>query len=221
MVSMNDEVFGRITKPNISGTVRMGAPEAFATNHLPEVLVQFSKSHPSVALEVHCGLSQNLMEKFEKGDFDLVLIKRDDKTKIYGNKVWRENLVWAGTEKQKFHKSDTVPLILSPYPCIYRSKTLDALDKKKMKWNAIFTSSNMSGRIAAAKAGLGVTSIPKEMLSQTRGLISLNENSGLPKLTDIEIDLLQNKEIMSDASKRLAEHIIFALENDISLGKAV
>jgi DNA-binding transcriptional LysR family regulator len=221
MVSLNDEVFGRITKPDISGTVRMGAPEAFATNHLPDVLVQFSKSHPSVALEVHCDLSHNLVEQFEKGDFDLALIKRDSKTKIYGNKVWRESLVWAGLEKQKFSAGDTVPLILSPYPCIYRSKTLEVLDKKKIKWSAVFTSGTMSGRIAAAKAGLGVTAIPKEMLSQTRGLISLNETAGLPRLADIEIDLLQNKNSMSDASRRLAEHIVFALENDPSLGTSL
>lgn len=221
MISMNDEVFGRISQPDICGTVRLGAPEAFATNHLPDVLVQFSKSHPSVALEVHCDLSHNLLEQFDKGDFDIVLIKRDNKTKIHGNKVWKESLIWAGLEKHKFHMDDTVPLILSPFPCVYRSKVVDALDKKKIKWNAVFTSASMAGRIAAAKAGLGVTIIPKEMLSQVHGLISLGGDSGLPSISAIEIDLLQNEQTMSDAAKRLADHIVFALENNPSMTQAV
>ncbi len=220
MIALNDEVFGRISQPDISGTVRLGAPEAFATNHLPDVIVQFSKSHPSVALEVICDLSHNLLERFEKGELDLVLIKRDSKTKIYGNKVWREYLVWAGLEKQAFNLGESVPLILSPYPCVYRSKMTNALDKKKIKWNAVFTSSSMTGRIAAARAGLGITAVPKEMISQVRGLSVLGDKSGLPNLAPIEVDLLQNKQKLSDAAKRMAEHIIFALENDPSIGTA-
>jgi len=219
MVSMNDEMLGRISKPDISGTVKLGAPEAFATNHLPEVLIQFSKSHPSVALEVTCDLSHNLIEKFDKGDLDLVLIKRDNREKIYGNKVWRETLIWAGIDKLTFNTGDTIPLVLSPFPCVYRNKTLESLDKKGMKWNAVFTSGSMTGRIAATKAGLGITAIPKEMLSQVHGLISLGDTSGLPPLSAIEIDLVQNEERMSPAARRLGEHIVFALENDPSIKK--
>lgn len=217
IISLNDEAFGRISKADISGVVRLGAPEAFATNHLPDVLVQFAKSHPSVALEVECGMSHNLLEDFEKGDFDIILIKRDNKSKIYGNKVWREELIWVGQQKRSFAIESTLPLILSPSPCIYRAKMIESLNKKRLKWNTVFTSGSMNGRIAAARSGLGITAIPKEMLSHVHGLISLEHNCGLPTLTPIEIDLIQNKQKMSDAAQRLAEHIVFALENDPSL----
>lgn len=220
MINMNDEVFARISQPDISGTVKLGAPEAFATHHLPEALVQFSKSHPSVGLEVECDVSQNLIEKLERGDLDLILIKRDEKTSIYGNKVWKEHLSWAGIEKRDFSEETMVPLVLSPIPCIYRNKIIKTLDDKKIKWNAVFTSGSMASRIAAARAGLGITAIPQEMLSQTRGLQSLNEGCGLPPLPSIEVDLIQNEEKMTDAAKRLAEHIIFALENNPSMQSA-
>ncbi len=220
IISLNDEVFGRISKADISGIVRLGSPEAFATNHLPDVLVKFAKSHPSVALEVECGMSHDLLDDFEKGDFDIILIKRDNKSKIYGNKVWREELIWVGQAKRVFTKESTLPLILSPAPCVYRSKMIESLEKKRMKWNTVFTSGSMSGRIAAARSGLGITAIPKEMLSQVHGLISLEHNCGLPALNSIEIDLIQNKQTMSEAAERLAEHIIFALENDPSLSSS-
>ena len=217
MISINDEVIGRISQPDISGTVRLGAPEAFATNYLPEVLMLFSKSHPSVALDVQCDLSHHLLAQFEKGEFDLILIKKDDKTKTYGNKVWRETLVWVGLEKKCFKMGDDVPLILSPIPCVYRNKVVQALEKKNIKWHSVFTSASMAGRIAAAKAGLGFTAIPKEMLSHVHGLSALGDACGLPPLSPVEIDLLLNKETKNDAAKRLADHIIFALEDNPSM----
>lgn len=219
IITLNDEAFGRISKPDISGTIRLGAPEAFAQNHLPEVLVQFTHSHPSVRLEVDCDVSPNLVERFEKGDFDLILFKRDDKIKVYGNKVWKEPLVWIGQKNYEYKKTDIVPLILSPSPCIFRNKMTTAMDKKKIKWSPVFTSASITGRIAAAKAGLGITAVPKEMLSHINGVMSLEHSKALPPLSDIEIDMLQNEETMSDAARRLAEHLIFALENNPTITK--
>lgn len=218
MISLNDEAFGRITDADISGVVRLGATEAFAANHLADVLFQFSKTHPSVRLEVDCDLSHNLIERYEKGNYDLILIKRDTKTKIHGNKVWKEALIWVSNQRFELESDRVVPLVLSPAPCVYRGKMLHALEKRKINWSSVFTSTSMHGRIAAARSGLGITAIPKEMLSKTSNLISLEHaKSGLPPLPSIEIDLLQNKETMSDAALRLAEHIIFALEHEPTL----
>lgn len=221
MIAMNDEMLGRIAMPDIQGSIRLGAPEAFTANHLTDVLVKFSQSHPSVALEIYCDLSSHLLDDFTKGDFDIILVKRDTKSKIYGNKVWREQLLWVGQEKKSYNMGDTIPLILSPTPCAYRQKMMHALDKKNIMWSTIFTSSSMSTRIAAARAGLGITVIPKELLSCFHGLQSLQEGCGLPPVSDIEIDLIQKKDGLSDAAERLADHIIFALENNPSLVKSV
>lgn len=220
MIALNDEVFVRITQADISGKVRLGAPEAFATHHLPEILVKFAQTHPSVAIEVECGLSQNLQEDFEKGNYDIILIKRDSKTKIFGNKVWNENLIWVGQQQYTFTKKDVIPLILSPYPCIYRSKMIESLERKNMKWKAVFSSGSMNGRIAAAQAGLGICAIPKEMLTKTRNLFAQRNTSGLPEISPIEIDLIENSQSMSDAAHRLAEHIIFALESNTNLSSS-
>ncbi|MFP4098664.1 MAG: LysR family transcriptional regulator [Alphaproteobacteria bacterium] len=219
MVAMNDEVLGRISKPDISGAVKLGAPDAFAAHHLSNILVQFKKSHPSVGLTVRCDVSRYLIEDFQRGHLDIILIKRDKKVKIYGNKVWYESLVWVGQGQERFNIGDTVPLIISPSPCVYRGKMIDALDKKKFNWHAVFTSSNMTSRIAAAQAGLGVTVIPKGMLSNIGGLFSLGAHSGLPALSNIEIDLVLNEERCSDAALRLAKHIVFALESNPALRK--
>lgn len=221
IVDLNDEIISRISRSNVAGLVRLGAPEAFASNHLPNVLMQFSKAYPSVALEVNCDLSHNLLDGFQKGLFDLVLFKRNAKNRGAGHRVWHESLIWVGAEKRKFSDPDGVPLILSPYPCVYREKMITVLEKKKMPWHAVFTSGSMNGRIAAARAGMGVTAVPKELLAINKGLIALGEDSGLPRLDVIEIAMLYDEQLMSDAAKRLSEHIVFALENDPSLARVV
>lgn len=212
MVSLNDEAIGRITNKNISGIVRLGAPEAFTTNHLPEVLFNFSQSHPSIALEVECELSHNLLESFKKEDLDIVIIKRDGKSKIYGNKVWKETLQWTGQTHHTFSKDDTVPLIVSPAPCVYRKKMLNALERKNIKWSIVFTSSSIYGRVAAASAGLGITAIPEDTIPLYDNVKKLGKESGLPAIEQIDIDLIENNLTKTEASSCLAEYIIAALD---------
>ncbi|MDF1930863.1 LysR substrate-binding domain-containing protein [Legionella pneumophila] len=42
---------------------------------LSDVLVEFSRLHPRVLLNVECDLTLNLIERFNEGKFDLILIK--------------------------------------------------------------------------------------------------------------------------------------------------
>lgn len=220
MLAMNDEIVGRISQADISGRVRLGVPEAFAANHLHGVLGQFVKSHPLVNLEVHCDLSSHLIAMLDNDELDLVLVKKPAQALRHGIKVWRESLVWAGCDKTVFHVDDVIPLVLSPEPCIYRSKIISALKEQGIQWRAAFTCATMTGRIAAAKAGYGVMALPQEMLGRTHGLMALRNDCGFPTLSAIEIDLIYDEHQASGAIKRLAEHIVFSLENDPSLNEA-
>ena len=56
MLDLNDEAVARFGEPMMTGFVRLGTPEDFATRHLPDVLARFSQAYPSIALEVTCDL---------------------------------------------------------------------------------------------------------------------------------------------------------------------
>ena len=43
LLRLNDEIVGELVEADIEGEVRLGAPEDFATLHLPEILGQFAK----------------------------------------------------------------------------------------------------------------------------------------------------------------------------------
>lgn len=212
ILQLTEEAREAVSEPEVEGRVRLGTPEDFATHRLPRVLADFARSHPRVALEVHCQLTVLLNEGFERGDFDLVLVKRDPEGPGAGERVWREPLVWTGGTGFDYAQragATNLPLVLSPQPCVYRKRALSALDATARPWRIAYTSTSLAGTLAAVEAGLGMTVLPKDMVPA--GLRVLGDEAGLPDLADTEIALLRAPRL-SPAARRLADHIVHALE---------
>lgn len=207
IIQLQWEAFSRLKEPDVEGEIRLGTPEDFATHYLPDVLSTFRLHHPRVQLSVACDLTLNLIEGFRRGEFDLVLVKRDPKSSIGGTDVWREPLVWAASDA---HKPELpLSLVLAPQPCIYRARALAALDKAKRPWRISYTSPSLAGTVAAVKAGLGITVLPANMLPM--GIHAIRQEIRLPELADAEIALLKRAHL-SKASELLALHIVRSLE---------
>lgn len=210
MLDLNDEVVSRLNEPKMHGTVRLGTPEDFATRHLPDVLSRFTQAYPAVALEVTCDLTLNLIEKFRKGAFDLALIKRERAVSAGqgGIRVWREPLVWVTSSRDFSAGGGPLPLVVSPRPCVYRKRATEALDKSHRPWRIAYTCGSLAGSLAAVKAGLGVTVLPKDMVPSNLHAV---DGKPFPDLKDTEIALL-HRERLSIPARRLMEHVIKSLE---------
>ena len=208
MISLQWEVFSRLKEPDLAGKIRFGTPEDFATHYLPEVLASFHQHHPRIQLSVECDLTLNLVKGFERGNFDLILVKRDPQTVKGGSKVWREPLVWVAADH--YMTEQPLSLVLSPQPCIYRARALAALDRAKVPWHISYTSPSLAGTLAAVRAGLGITVLPANMLPE--GIHRIAKELKLPELADAEIALMKRDDL-TKASEMLAEHIIQSMEN--------
>lgn len=207
IIELQWEAYSRLREPDIEGEIRLGTPEDFATHYLPNVLASFRQHHPRIQLNVSCDLTLNLIEGFQKGLFDLILVKRDPQKVKGGMKVWREPLVWAAADHYRLEKK--LSLVLSPQPCIYRARALAALDKAKKPWHISYTSPSLAGTLAAVRAGLGITVLPANMLPS--GLHSIRAGK-LPELADAEIALLKRGELPK-AGEMLADHIVHSMES--------
>ncbi|RED37442.1 LysR family transcriptional regulator [Rhodopseudomonas thermotolerans] len=207
MLELNDEVVARVVEPQMRGVVRLGAPEDFATRHLPDVLARFAHAYPAVALEVTCDLTLNLLDKFGKGAFDLALVKRERTGNGGGIRVWREPLVWVMVDRQAIDTDRPLPLVVSPTPCVYRKRAVDALDRARRPWRVAYTCGSLAGSLAAVKAGLGVTVLPKDMVPADLDTI---DGAPLPNLKDTEIALLHAPDL-SPPAQRLSQHIVRCL----------
>ena len=208
LLDLNDEIVARSREPTMQGTVRLGTPEDFATMHLPQVLARFAQAYPQVALEVTCDLTLNLVRRFRLGDFDLALVKRERSVDATGLSVWREPLVWVGGRRSFADQTAALPLVVSPEPCVYRQRAVDALDHAGRSWRISYTCGSLAGSLAAVRAGLGVTVLPKEMAPDDLNIIGGAE---LPDLQDTEIALL-SVPALAEPADRLRAHIIRSLE---------
>lgn len=185
------EVLDRFTHPELEGEIRFGLPEDFATMFLSEVLTDFSRLHPRILLNVECDLTLNLFDRFKKGAFDMVLVKMSRPEDFpNGVEVWSEPLEWIGKNEYMppLDQNMPLPLVLSPQPCVYRASALQALENARIRWRMIFISPSYAGIIAAVKAGMGITTLPRTMIPDT--LEVLQENF-LPSLPDIHVSLLK------------------------------
>lgn len=216
MLALNDEVVTRINEPHLEGLVRLGVPEDFATTHMPAILGEFARSHPLVALEVTCDLTLNLMERFRQDAFDIVLVKREPSVLLKGVRVWRESLVWVACEGYSVPEAGNVPLVVSPEPCVYRKRATETLGRARRQWRIAYTCGSLAGNLAAVKAGLGVSVLPRDMVPGELRILPAND---MPNLHDTEIALISTTELGKPA-QRLREHIVASLEKPVRTSTA-
>jgi DNA-binding transcriptional LysR family regulator len=195
ILRLSAEMIDRFRSHDVSGRVDFGSPEDFASAYLPEILGEFAARHPAVDLHVSCDLTLRLIEAFEAGGLELIVVKQDPGSLYPGAQpLWREDIVWTaganweGVTFDAYSPSRAVPLVLSPAPCVYRSRAIRALERRDIAWSPVFSSPSQAGCVAAVKAGLGVTVMPRAMAPP--GLVVLDGRGGWPPLDQAEICLL-------------------------------
>lgn len=188
---LHRESLDRFKTPELQGELRFGLPEDFASMMLSDILVEFSRLHPRVMLNVECDLTLNLIERFHQNEFDLILIKTNKKNQITESmSIWNEPVKWVGKKEllPQFHDQMVIPLILSPTPCVYRDNVIESLNHHHLKWRLAFSSPSYAGKIAAVKAGLGITALQRSMIPQDLDIL---DNHELPSLRDIHVSLIK------------------------------
>ncbi len=216
LLRLNDEIIGEMFEHSLEGEVRFGAPEDFATTHLPGILGDYARAYPHVSLSVTCDLTLRLMDKMSQGELDLALIKREPMGADVGVPVWREQLVWVGAGEDVLPAAGPVPLVVAPTPCVYRKRATAALDAAQRPWRIAYTSPSLAGQQAALRAGLGVTALPTEMVPED--LVKFGPDRGFPALPDVEVALIRASKALPVAAERLANFILASLDAGRSQG---
>lgn len=143
MVAQADAMLARFRAPDIAGEVRFGSPEDFASAYLPDILGVFAAAHPAIELHVTCQLTLPLVEEFEAGQQDLIIVKQDPSRRYASTRpLWRERLVWVAapaltTDFTTASSGRLLPLVLSPSPCVYRSRATQTLEQAGVAWSGV------------------------------------------------------------------------------------
>jgi DNA-binding transcriptional LysR family regulator len=193
MIAAADTMLARFRSDDLVGEVRFGSPEDFASAYLPDVLGVFAAAHDGVQLHVTCKLTLTLIEEFEAGLQDLIVVKQDPGRRHPGARpLWRESLVWVagpgaeGDFRAVSSGTRPVPMVMAPAPCVYRGRAAAALDAAHVAWTNVFTSPSHAGCSAAVQAGLGYAVMPRAMVPPGLSVLS----DGWPALPEAEMALL-------------------------------
>ncbi|MCP4433718.1 MAG: LysR family transcriptional regulator [Gammaproteobacteria bacterium] len=206
MLAINDEAVVKLLQQDVEGSVHLGIPNEFAASRLfPEVLSRFSQSYSQVQLQVTCDLSVNLLNRLKRNSFDLVLALHDSSDSGYYKESWFEEIVWVCGPDSNASQREPIPLIVAPEGCIYRQRMIEALDTIGKPWHIVYTSQNYGGIRAGVMAGLGVTALARNTVSE--GMIILGSAERMRRLQQVELGLHYDAENASIASRRLAEFI--------------
>jgi DNA-binding transcriptional LysR family regulator len=190
ILALHDRATAGLRIGEMSGVVRIGAPQDFAERRLPSVLRAFARSHKSVRVEVRVGASRELRSLLAQGALDATVVLDDGKERdAVVSRRCRAS--WIAAHDFRFpREGEPWPLALFEAPCIFRDAALGALNAAGLPWTVAYTSPSLSGVLAAVRAGLAIT---VRLASDARGrLRALGREQGLPALGSFRVGLLSS-----------------------------
>lgn len=205
ILKLNEEAVSLLQRPELSGWVRIGLPDDYATRFLPEILAGFSRSHPRVQVEVTCEPSHQLKQRMKKGELDLAMTTSSSSEEENTLLLRRDPMVWATSEQHLQHEETPLPLALFPDECYCRNWAIKSLEDAGIDYRIAYTSPSIMGLQAAVIAGLAVTVISQSIIPP--GMRQLAAEEGFPPLQAASFLLHRNPQSSNCVVDSLAEHI--------------
>lgn len=216
MLAINDDIFRELSHETLRGRMRLGIPSEFASALLPSIVGEFSQRYPDVSLDVTSALSKHLLSADQNNPFDLILAlihpsaettpTRNKQQKNRGSNVEiirEDDLVWVGDPNRRLPK-DSLPLVLAPDGCVYRSRVIKELKQQTQPWKITYTNPDFSGLMAAIKQGLGITALARSIVPDELEII---RDKRLPSLGRINICLINQDTQHPQVSQTLSTYI--------------
>ncbi|WP_111719576.1 LysR substrate-binding domain-containing protein [Homoserinimonas sp. OAct 916] len=188
------------------GRLRFGTADDLAITELPRILRHFRQLNPEVNLELTVGQSAPLYRRLKAGQLDLIFIKQSPDAPTEGTRVSRDSMVWIGQEQTVIDPEQPVPLITYQGPSISRQMSIAALEEAGRTWRITCNTREVSGVLAAVRAGLGVAIFPQTLIPGD--LMRVSQRFALPELGAVDFTLLSNPLAAPDPVAALTQAIV-------------
>ncbi|WP_163159976.1 LysR family transcriptional regulator [Bradyrhizobium uaiense] len=170
----------------------VGAPE------LPTLLARLNAHDPALTIEVRLDDARDLLETFDRGMIDAVIIFREDDRRD-GDVLGPDHFGWFATPDFLHRAGEPFRLAASSPACGILNTATRALDAAGLRWTETFLGCGAFAVADAVSAGLAISVFSRRVAPS--GTIEVTEKFGLPALPPSEILLLST---LSDARSRAA-----------------
>lgn len=215
LLSLNDEARAAVAELKLKGWVRLGLQEDFG-GFLPQVLGRFVRAHPDVQVEACIARNADLLSRIEQGSLDVAVAWGGVDRAGYRETIAELPMGWIDSVQHPlaWQPADPLPLIAFEAPCPFFTEAVAALDHAGLPWRLAFTSSSLSGLVAATEAGLGLTI--RTGLGLPPGTEFLPPGSyGLPPLPSIALTLHRHAASTDPLSEKLSALVLQAIRSEL------
>ncbi|MGO8868532.1 MAG: LysR family transcriptional regulator [Alphaproteobacteria bacterium] len=199
IIALNDEAAASLGATAAVASVKLGLPQDFAEDVLPDVVLRFSRKWPLVHVEAHAGRNYRLENDVQTGRLDVAIAFYRPGSERQGTRVASLPLLWlAGKRPVRASSDDSVPLVLFDHPCLFRQTALETLDGRGPRWHLSLTTPSLPGIWAALRSGLGITIRTAHRVPP--GVREVRQELALPRLPRVDVRMLAGSGLSPAAS---------------------
>ncbi len=189
ILAANDAATRYFSGAAMRGRLRFGTADDLAITGLPRILREFRQLYPQINLELTVSQSDQLHRRLKAGQLDLVFVKWVSGAQE-GEVVKQDTFAWVGLEQTVLEPGAPVPVIVYPAPSLSRKLALDALEDAGRTWRITCSTKQISGVLAALRAGIGIAVMPTSLVPDDLKIIT--KRFDLPPVGDVDFTLIRN-----------------------------
>lgn len=189
MLDLQAEAQATLQGETVSGQVRLGVPDDYASKYLTPVLKRFGPRHGGVEIQLDCEQSTSLIPRVASGDLDLALVSRDHARR--GMLLFHEPMVWVGSPQFDVWRRTPLPIAVYEAASLGRRSALQALAQQGRPYKVVYNSSSLAGQIAAVESGLAVAALTQ--CSAPEHLQVLGLEHGLGPMEPMQVAVYRSK----------------------------
>lgn len=162
--------------------VALGLSEHVADAGLARQLAQLRMHDPGLVIELHLGLSAQLLAQYDERRLDAAIVRQEEGEAVRADarRLFTEPLVWLAAPQWHWPAGAPLPLALLAAPCAVRAAAIRALDAAEIAWTEVFVGGGVAPVGAALAAGLAVSPLARRVAP--RELADVGARLGLPAL---------------------------------------
>ena len=163
LLSINDRLSQQLHTPTTATKLRVGLPRWVLKEKLVEIAQRCGAEVGTNRLSLRCNSLEELVRDVSTRVLDVVALC--SMTEPVGAMVteWWEDMYWVKSPALRLHRRRPVPIVSWPGSMSDRLVG-EALGKAGIDYTVTFTASDLSTRLAAVAAGLGVMVLPERVL---------------------------------------------------------
>jgi DNA-binding transcriptional LysR family regulator len=184
LLSAHERALGQLE--GVPRRLTLGISDHAAGTALPLLLARVNAYDPGLALEVQVGFSHELVQAFDRGEFEAVIVRRSADRRD-GELLLKDHFGWFAAPSFRHQPGEPLRLATLSSRCGIRAMAVRALDEGGIPWTEAFVGGGVAAVSAAIIAGLGVGLLARRIAPI--GAVDVGASLSLPPLSPAEIVL--------------------------------